>query len=79
MYTTASAPRDRGRYGRLLGLSLLAAAWALPPVRAQEFRLGDAPAVLPPNAALVPRFDAICRRAGYALPLICTPEWLLED
>jgi hypothetical protein len=31
------------------------------------------------NAALVPRFDAICRRTGFALPLICTPEWLLED
>ncbi len=30
------------------------------------------------NAAMIPKFDEVCRMAGFRLPTICTPEFLLE-
>ena len=30
------------------------------------------------NAVMIPRFEEICREAGYRLPQICTPELLME-
>ena len=30
------------------------------------------------NAALLPRIEALCRARGYSVPVICTPEQLME-